>query len=608
MDSNARLIDGEHAVTALPRHLAPWANELAIFPPDIAHSLGGWIMRLDSLVGDAAYMQASAGDPDGYDGFERTGPYERLLPSEWLLLLEAPDEFIRRAVYREHGFFRRVYKGAGVQKQTLVLFDRSSEQLGAARLAHLALVIVLMRRSAARSGSFAWGCVQDTHTVQHTSLGRDAALQILRAPCTPDVTTMHIQAWCGAATTSELWFVGSEKLEDIATASAQIVISDVFEPGPRQVTVALRLPQLASPRVATLDLPPDSLCVRLLRNPFETPTSLHPTIASTQPDLNVAPLIAAGGRRVYLRSANALFTYRFANPLGAQPAADVYPIPKGHTLLAVGHSPKHRKKGTVVVTRVGSELCIQRLSKRGRAIVQEERVRVTEQDLARLAVDEAVMQPLAVFNEEHMAFISAGGDLVELNAGTLTIQPQAATCSNASVHALEWLSVQACSEKFDLPTTVTIRRATVSGKARACEIVDVMVATEMPSFEPSQRFFAGSHVYAWFAYESSPRNWELRHRAEKLQVELPQDYAAIGLTSRDTKPVLLALDPARTGLWMVFEAGKQELILTARNPIRHVFLGQYQELGFVTEAGDIGLYSPARKNLVMDVQGGGNGA
>ena len=75
----------------LPRHLAPWAGPLALFPEEIALVLGPMVTRLAGLVGGWPSDRAPEGSPNGYDGIGRRGPYDRLLATEWLLLEELPD-------------------------------------------------------------------------------------------------------------------------------------------------------------------------------------------------------------------------------------------------------------------------------------------------------------------------------------------------------------------------------------------------------------------------------------------------------------------------------------------------------------------------------------
>lgn len=149
-------------MTVLPRHLAPWGAHLALFPKDIALALGGMTARLAGLIGGWPPDRTAEGDPDGYSGIGLKGSYERLLASEWLLLEELPHEFLRRAVSGEHMFFERSYRSEAAARQCTVLFDAGPDQLGAPRLAHLALLIVMAERAARNGAQFRWAAFQET--------------------------------------------------------------------------------------------------------------------------------------------------------------------------------------------------------------------------------------------------------------------------------------------------------------------------------------------------------------------------------------------------------------------------------------------------------------
>src|SRR5205814_2319608 len=66
---------------------------------------------------------ARAGEIDGLDGLARRGSYERLLLSEWLLLDEAPDEFLRRAAASEHAFLHLQRRQPGRTRRSIALLD-----------------------------------------------------------------------------------------------------------------------------------------------------------------------------------------------------------------------------------------------------------------------------------------------------------------------------------------------------------------------------------------------------------------------------------------------------------------------------------------------------
>ena len=128
------------------------------------------------LVGGWRHDHAPHGTPDGHAGIDTRGLYDRLLATEWALLEELPDEFLRRAVSGEHLFLQQAYQDLAAARQSIVLFDAGPDQLGAPRLAHLAILIVLAQRAAAHDASLQWGTFQDRDN--HLADGRD---QIERA-------------------------------------------------------------------------------------------------------------------------------------------------------------------------------------------------------------------------------------------------------------------------------------------------------------------------------------------------------------------------------------------------------------------------------------------
>src|SRR5262245_22810312 len=120
---------------ALPPELRPWAKPLAIFPAEVALSLGPLVRKVARMIG-AWESQGSRlrGEPDGYDGLARKGPLERLLPSEWLLALELPDEFIRRAASSEQAFFALASRTPAGSRRSFALFDAGPSSLGGPRI------------------------------------------------------------------------------------------------------------------------------------------------------------------------------------------------------------------------------------------------------------------------------------------------------------------------------------------------------------------------------------------------------------------------------------------------------------------------------------------
>lgn len=142
----------------LPDPLKPWHAWLGWFEPELAAMLGELLLRLHPLLG-AFRMRATGGalEPEGIDDLRRRGSYERLLLSEWALADVVPEEFDRRAAAGEHLFLAPKLVARQVDALTVAVFDTGPAQLGAARLVHVALWILLAQRAQAANARFAWG-------------------------------------------------------------------------------------------------------------------------------------------------------------------------------------------------------------------------------------------------------------------------------------------------------------------------------------------------------------------------------------------------------------------------------------------------------------------
>ncbi|MFP2913460.1 hypothetical protein ACLESD_52400, partial [Pyxidicoccus sp. 3LFB2] len=148
-------------MSTLPPALRPWASQLSVFQEDLALHLGPYVARLSAALGAMRPRgEAEGGEPQGYDGLSRRGTYDRLLVSEWLWALESPDELVRRAAFGELSFLKPAFRQPQGARRTVALLDAGPDQLGAPRIAHLALLIVLSRRAEAAGAAFSWGVLQ----------------------------------------------------------------------------------------------------------------------------------------------------------------------------------------------------------------------------------------------------------------------------------------------------------------------------------------------------------------------------------------------------------------------------------------------------------------
>jgi hypothetical protein len=343
-------------MSRLPAALRPWATQLAIFPEELALSLGPHVARLSAAIGALRPRgEARGGEPHGYEGLTRQGPYERLLLTEWLFALEAPDEFVRRAAFGEQAFLQRSFQQPQGARRTLVLLDAGPDQLGAPRIAHLALLIVLARRAAAAGAGFAWGVLQ-------TAPGRGAFSEVtpatvqswLEARSAQPAQAEHVARWREALAPGPApedgWLVGSARLARLPEAAglSRVEVSERLSrerPARLGVTVA-RTARL--PVTVEFELPAPETCVRLLRNPFATHTP--------------APVRLAGGGRIlsfhFSADGTRLLCFRADGSVAAQPmphsARATVPrvrrfnLPAGHRVVAAGW---RRNGGMLVLSR-----------------------------------------------------------------------------------------------------------------------------------------------------------------------------------------------------------------------------------------------------------------
>ncbi|MFD9686053.1 hypothetical protein ACFWXO_09850 [Kitasatospora sp. NPDC059088] len=141
--------------------LAPWAGTLSALTPELATALGPLLRRLDALIGAQEPVAGSEGEPDGYGGLARGRRPERLLPAEWLLAEEYPEEFLRRWSEGELLELETELRTPESRGQVVVLVDAGPAQAGAARLVQLAALLVLHRRAAARGSELLVGVLGD---------------------------------------------------------------------------------------------------------------------------------------------------------------------------------------------------------------------------------------------------------------------------------------------------------------------------------------------------------------------------------------------------------------------------------------------------------------
>ncbi len=265
---------------SLPASLAPWAKQLSLFPHELSMSIGPLIQRIAAAI-DPLHLEDVPGDddPDGFDGLVNRGSYERLIASDWLLADEIPEEFERRATMREHLFLKTAKRERAHGIGSVVLFDAGPDQLGSPRLAHLATLIVLLRRADRARANFSWGILQAPGMPMLHGSSESELMELLRARTSANASDSQIDKWLKRSievnNPEEVWLVGGARLHRMSPHHlvSRVQVEDVFEPGMRQVSIEIRRAK-GRPRKILLDLPENSVCARLLRDPYQIGVSV----------------------------------------------------------------------------------------------------------------------------------------------------------------------------------------------------------------------------------------------------------------------------------------------------------------------------------------------
>lgn len=272
---------------AWPRALRRWQKELQIFPPEQSTLLGEMIVRLEPALASAARLEHEpTGEPDGYDGLSRSGPFERLLGSEWALQAAAPLEFLRRATQGELSFLNPIQRTPAARRSTLVLVDSGPRQLGGCRIVQLAILLALSERARRSGSAFTWQALVRTGEPPLCTLDEQSVYAFLAARTATQIGQSAIEDWLGRYPDAETWIVGDPGLRAfVPPRVCWVGVAELMDPEREAVQVLIEGSQQRR-RQLTLELPEPALAKRLIRNPFELPARLALT-PSARPESNL---------------------------------------------------------------------------------------------------------------------------------------------------------------------------------------------------------------------------------------------------------------------------------------------------------------------------------
>lgn len=570
----------------LPAALAPWAPQLAIFPDEIALCLGHAAARVAGALGPWPRHDQHTGEPDGYDGLARRGSYDRLLPSEWLLLDELPDEFLRRVVSHEHAFLARGFRQLGGGRHCVVLLDAGPEQLGAPRLAHLALLIALAQRAATSGATLEWAALAPGPLVWHHDVSEASVLALLeqrhtRPLARPELARNLDEAAARTAAVRaerELWLIGGGTCLGAAGARAgvnRITVTDELEldAPPR---VRLEVSRRGSDRTLLLDLPAERLATQLLRDPFAH-AHAHSVGASGATDA----LLTADGRRLFLLSATGALTIVPVpnSPQAARGADAGFLPPPGQRLVAVGKSRAHR---TVALCLADDELVAHVLSKRAAVVVQARRFPT---GAARPRFERPGLRPLAIYGEERFVVYDDDGRLLELFAQRVTPFDSDVIALQPGANSMTWLTHH--DDELTWKHHAGSPRANHVPAATSQRVLGRSPRTRAVLGRGSTPWAASDHGAAWTLY--------LEHEQETVAV-LP-GHTIHGLLGPPSE--LLALDGARHHVVALSSHGVRPLCTSSVAIETLAVSPQGNLFAYVTTRGQLSVFSVPDQRFVV---------
>lgn len=590
----------------LPRALAPWAEVLHLFPPDIAQGLGGLIRQLAVVIAPLrAHPQQGQEEPDGYAGLHTRGTYPHLLPSEWLLAEALPEEFERRAAMGEHLFYQPQRLAPQAARLSTALFDCGPAQLGAPRLVHLALLILLARRAQAAGATFIWGCLQDPGRGWNNAVTAHSLLSFLAARTASIVDEAHTQAWLphldACTDLTEVWLVGDGTLTLAHTAARQVAIRDPLLPGVH--TLEVEIGPGTQGRRLQLTLPDPTLSARILRDPLQAQHT--PLRQSASPLAEARSLqFLAQGRKLAIRLADGSVAIHAVpnSPRAKVGKPRVIQAAAGTTLL--GLATVH-KRGLLLCNQDDSGVYMEHLRQRPMVPC------VTEADTVFFVPEWLALRPLWVSQQPgfpHSVFVL--DDHMTLWQTPWPHEQAVCTPIARQVIATTLLHGE-MTYAAHRDTEVAIVTGVNTSEPRT-------VVCPLATPDAGATFLAVKGRTPLAAVEITPRQWHLRYGEGELRLQVWPEADVVGVlapmascldpgTPSDgtTLPSLVLLEPSRTVI-TVLNHRHQLALPTAAATITSVVVDPlYDQVAYSTRTGEVVVYALPRREVVLRLQGGG---
>lgn len=591
---------------SLPASLAPWSKQLSVFPNELSMAIGPMVQRIAAAI-DPLHLEDVTGDddPDGFDGLVNRGSYERLIASDWLLADEIPEEFERRATMREHLFLKTAKRDRAHGLGSIVLFDSGPDQLGSPRLAHMATLIVLIRRAERARANFAWGILQNPGLPFLRGSGEAEVMELLRSRTSTNVTDSVLNDWIKRSAETnrpeEIWLVGGSRLHQISPhhVVSRVKVEDILEPAIRQVSVEIQRPK-GRPRKVLLDLPENKACTRLLRDPYQIGVTVPRKMSAHATTSRL--IFAHGGRRLFTTVGDGtLMSFPVPNSPWDTPGNA-----KQHALGNIGRIVAANRLGrsTIIVSAEEISLRISYVGKESYPPPGHYFLRVDqfvwprENDQGLLFP--CVRPPVPQGDKSSLFVLDASGSLFRL-------EPAA----DEQVALLEESGVLALTSFAGIPAYLSVDRAkrTVEYTSVGRERNRTVISRDSDSVEKA--FFGfGAHSQApfcLFAIQKSPSSWLVvsgPSRSNEIRTEQTQEivgviqephYAEALISLRENRHVLTLKGPD----W-------ERTLFESPDPIAHLTISQSKPwIAYSNSKGDVTVYSlPLARSLCRYLTGG----
>jgi hypothetical protein len=558
------------------------------------------IQRVSMLIGSPhPRLNENEGEPDGFDGLNRRGTYERLLISEWMLADELEDEFMRRAVMGEHLFLNRAHSAPVGAKASLALFDAGPSQLGSPRIAHIAALIVLANRADSAGSSFSWGVLQQSETPAFREVNAATIMTLLNARSYCEVNDTQMEAWedqlAAWSGLDDVWIIGGQRLSRIQTARrfSGLYVEDVLEPDRHELKLSCNSASGVSSEV-TLELPGHQLSTRLLRDPFAVAVpEIQKTAASTYSSSSL--LFDMTGTRLYARTAKwGVTAFNVPNsPRAGAGQPKNYHTRRWQSVCAVGRVGRAVALISAEERFVHVEYCRQGRTKSpaGDYTGYNSNVFFTP------AADDAPLMPcFSLPWEGEIAAIDGVGSLFRFSPlkGELKFLGSRPLAGTVQLIATEVLAVNVANSRL-----VYVGREWPDDQFRIVSIGEEIARTTTLEEKALRAFFGppsklGGPKFGILALEQTEFDWLVISNDGQKVLAKPASAKVFGVLVDEpnaTEPGLLALEDDQRTVTLNGRDWRKE-ILQAHAPVAHITLCQRAPyIAYSTVDGEIVIYS-----------------